>query len=675
MFALRKPTGFWIRSAVILMIFSLLLASPASQANAGDIGERAMPRSAPQIAVEEVVEFPADSYPSSLLYGPAGKFWLTLLGANQIASFTPPDTIDSENTPTEDARLFDLTIGPQKDLWFTEQEGNRIGRYRYQDGFEEYPLSTPLAAPTQIVLGQNGSLWFTEFEGNKIGRITPTGEIYEYPLPNANSKPLGIASDLAGNLWFTEWNGYRIGKLTLQGVLSEYPLPNNILRPTEIVLGPDGNMWFVYEIGKKITRLDPSTGEMTTYTLNDTQSNALTDLAIGPDGKLWYLGVESVGWLEIGADGPSNLEETPIPAMFEGEGRPQIIAGPGAEMHFITNNSQKVYRASAEPGQLVDLQVFVTELPPLILAAGEFYFQADLINWSNTAATGVEIEIPLDEGVDFVGIDQPSATCSQDDALVTCQLPDIPAQGLLAVYLTFTASRVEGGQVERSFDFTVHSAEGDYKPADNRIYHPVTIATSIDYFTDFSSGSDEFWSHASIANPGGSDAYLGFFDNEQVKLEFLDLPPHDRIRLCFDLYIAGAWDGSGVLDTRTRDFPPAAVGPDLWSLYLNDDPLLLTTFSNQPFFRQAYPHPYPQEETLAQDSARSLGEYDGDTTTTDARYHICHVRLHTPRDFIATFYGLNLEPSDAEKWALDNVALSIYYAAVYDYIYIPMIQR
>jgi hypothetical protein len=147
------------------------------------------------------------------------------------------------------------------------------------------------------------------------------------------------------------------------------------------------------------------------------------------------------------------------------------------------------------------------------------------------------------------------------------------------------------------------------------------------------------------------------------------------MQLCFDLFVLGGWDGSSLVDPNSPAYPPPVIGPDLWSLYLDDDRRLVTSFSNQGGFPQAYPGFYPEAEHAAQNSAAEVGDFDGAAAVQDARYWQCYTFSHTASAFIATFYGLNLDALGDEAWALDNVRLKIYNHDVYEWLYLPAILR
>lgn len=58
----------------------------------------------------------------------------------------------------------------------------------------------------------------------------------------------------------------------------------DVRSPTSMVLGPDGALWFLSQANDRVGRIDPTSGEITTY-----PSGGLLpwDLVLGPDGNLW----------------------------------------------------------------------------------------------------------------------------------------------------------------------------------------------------------------------------------------------------------------------------------------------------------------------------------------------------------------------------------------------------
>lgn len=654
----RNPSHkSWRLAAVGIVLVSLCLTS-MTPAHAADM-----------LSIVSLTSFDSGSYPAGLVYGPDQATWFTLSGTGEISQFSGgSSTIHA--LPDLTSRPLDITIGADQALWFSEETGNQIGRLTSAGELTEFPLGEGKRSPIAITLGQDLALWFTEFDGNRIGRITTSGDLTEFDLPHADSKPQGIVSAADGNLWFTEWNSYRIGEITLQGEIREFDIPNPPARPVDLLYGPDGNLWVIFNTGKTVVRFNLQSHTFDRYLLS-TQSSSLTDLTIGPDNHIWFVGTQTSGNFELVDGIPANLQEELLTSpVYTYRGRSQIITGPDNDLIMTAANSSTVYQSSltGDPA-LRDLQLFITYQPPLLLSAGKFNIDTQIINWTNTDATNLEIELTLDEDIHFVSTDLPGGVCVDHGITVNCTLPSLGAGASLPVSFVMTTDRIHTDVVDRTLAFEVSSSEGDYQPANNRVVIYTRIQRSIDYFNDFSQGADEYWSDQTTSTPVAGLDVLGLFDNEQLTFNYGVLPPHDRAWLCFDLYVMGLWDGSQYLDADDTTI----IGPDLWANYIDDNRLLLTTFSNQARYMQAFPSNYPDQIFPFQSKSYEVGEFDGDLTVKDARYHFCYRLEHSNLSLKVFFMGLNLNGLDQEKWALDNVRMKIYYDASLDWIYLPSV--
>ncbi len=675
-----------------VMLAATVVAHAAVGQGAAPAARSAMPAWARlnTTPITPLPSFGPGSAPTGLIYGPQGAFWSTLRGANAVGSLAVTHPLTAAlvvTTPLSAPAAYphDLLIGADQAIWLTERSADALERLDpISRTLTSFPLDLPGAAPTELALGQDGALWFTQLDGNRIGRLSlaaqPTGSLApdgfsHIPIAAPKSKPLGIATALDGSVWFTEWGSRKVGRVTSADILSEYPIPNQSLRPTEITLGPDGNLWFVHELGRELVRLNPETAEMMTYTL-PTVSNAILDLATGPDGRLWFLGVQSIGGITITLDGPSGMDETTFAPIFQGQGRSQLIAGPGNEMHFIRLDSPSIHRAVLpDAAAWRDLQTFITHLPPNVLAGGEFKVGVDLVNWSVDAATPATATLTLDQGLSFVSA-SPAMACQVDALTVNCPLGALAGLTTQPVTFTLAMGPISDEETGRGLVVEVHSAQGDYQAANNIVRRDFRVLRSLKYFNDFEIGSDVYWSENLTRTLPGGGHVLGDFDDSLVTLSFHNLPPHDSARLCFDLYTLGAWDGSAVTEPGSPASPAPVIGPDLWSGYLDENPLLITTFSNRSGLAQAFPASYPSAGKPPQTSADATGEFGGGgERLSDARYRLCFERLHVQFDLVATFYGNNLSLPEGERWALDNVALEVFYRHAFQYTFMPFVRR
>lgn len=649
----------WRFIVVSVLVLSFCLGG-ISPANAADV-----------ISIMPLTSFEDGSYPAGLVYGPDQAAWFALSGTGSIGWFSAAG-VKSQPLPDLKSRPLDITLGSDQALWFSEESVNQIGRLMPGGEVTEYSLGAEQRSPTAVVLGQDLAVWFTEFDGNRIGRISTDGVLTEFILPHPDSKPQSMASAVDGSLWFTEWGGYRIGRITLKGEISEYDIPNPPARPTEILFGPDGNLWVLLNTGKSIIRFNPLSQTFDQYLLT-TQSSSLSDLTIGPDNHIWFVGTKTFGNFELVGGIPANLHEELLGSpIYTYSGRSQIISGPDNDLIFTAANSSTIFRSAmiGSPA-LRDLQIFITYQPPLLLSAGNFNIDTQIVNWTNTAADNVEIDLHLDEGIHFVSTDLVGGSCVDHGVSVHCTIPSIGAGAALPMSFIMRTDRLQAYSVDRTIGIEVFSAEGDYQPANNRVVLFKKIQKSIDYFTDFANGADPYWSTQKTSNPMGGNQMLGLFDNDQVTFDYKNLPPHDSVHLCFDLNVMGPWDGSQYLAEDDQTL----IGPDLWANYINDNRLLLTSFSNQEAYVQAFPNSYPDKSSPFQTGSMMVGEFDGNLAVKDARYHFCYQVLHRNLSLNIFFKGLNLDGLDHEKWAIDDVRIQIYNDASFDDIYLPMVVR
>jgi len=629
---------------------------------------------------------PSDSLPGAIVYGPGQSYWVPQLKGNAITVFQEPDALSEFSLFNDNSKPYDAVVGPDKVVWFTENQNSSLGKIEHDGNLpigepieliSHYELPSPDRDPTQIMFGHEGGLWFTEFNANKIGFRTLNGEMQEFGL-STGARPMGISSDLDGNIWFTEWGTKAIGKINPEGELVEIPVPGAIFRPTEMIRDQYGSLWVLFDNLSKVLRLNPRTQMIETFEIGSALSSSFVDIALGVDGKIWLLGTESIGWFEISVAGPLNYEEMEInPKIFEGEGRAQLAAGPDSNMLFTHNNNDSISQIQLPESGMRDLQIFLDKQFPQVLASGEFYQNLELINWSRQVAEEVRLTLELDENIEFVEINGfPSEDCVKELQKVICQIGNIPASSSIEVMVTFNTSRIPDYIVERNLAFSVDLDAGDYLPTNNRQFRTINIRQSIDYFNDFSVAAEpEYWSHTLITPSATASETLGRFSNDNVSITFTNLPPHDEITMCFQLYVMGNWDGNQFRDPDVIIEPVPTIGPDLWVNYIDNNRLVVASFSNQMRFPQSYPDNYREGVNPAQQGSRVIGDFDSDGVINDARYDFCYLREHHLDTFKTTFYGVNLAGDQGETWSIDNVKAKIYYHAVYEWLYMPIISQ
>jgi Ankyrin repeats (3 copies) len=158
--------------------------------------------------------------------------------------------------------------------------------------------------------------------------------------------------------------------------------------------------------------------------------------------------------------------------------------------------------------------------------------------------------------------------------------------------------------------------------------------------------------------PKGNRSFLGPFSNQEVRLALGGLPTHNALRLSFDLFVLGSWDGNGT----------PRYGPDIFDLaVLNGPTLLHTTFYNpgmelKDARLQAYPADYPLGHNPGYSGASergSLGLFpDEDGTRREAVYRLAFTFTHRSDSVVIRFSATGLEDLDNESWALSNLRVT-----------------
>jgi len=68
----------------------------------------------------------------------------------------------------------------------------------------------------------------------------------------------------------------------------------------------------------------------------------------------------------------------------------------------------------------------------------------------------------------------------------------------------------------------------------------------------------------------GNDMVLGFFNNESFSFRMDQLPSHNYLRITLEIFIHDSWDGNA----------SGVDGPDQWFLFVNEEMIVNTSFSN-----------------------------------------------------------------------------------------------
>ena len=180
------------------------------------------------------------------------------------------------------------------------------------------------------------------------------------------------------------------------------------------------------------------------------------------------------------------------------------------------------------------------------------------------------------------------------------------------------------------------------------------------YEADFEGAVGAEWSSTTTdATPTGNRRFLGQFGNDAVTLTIpaAAIPAGTTVfKLDFDLFVIRTWDGN---------HNGSGSGPDRWSLSVNGQSLLDTSFSNNHpnsgLAGQAFPSQFGGGQFAPHTGAaeiNTLGFTFPGVDVMDSVYHLEPTIPYSGGDLALTFTGLLTTPGEDESWGLDNVQLT-----------------
>ncbi len=184
---------------------------------------------------------------------------------------------------------------------------------------------------------------------------------------------------------------------------------------------------------------------------------------------------------------------------------------------------------------------------------------------------------------------------------------------------------------------------------------PMAFGSVILYSNDFESSVGSEWSLPDIATTPSGRHFLGQdstygFSNGNVTLA-VGLPDKaTHVRVSFDVYVIGSWNGNTVTQ-----------GPDLFYFTVETPAGLnsmVTTFSNMEGHRQSYPGPFGLGSNDRWTGAVEHGSL-GYANELDAVYRFEADFPHDGGALTVAFGAVGLEPFNDENWGLDNINVSI----------------
>ncbi len=167
------------------------------------------------------------------------------------------------------------------------------------------------------------------------------------------------------------------------------------------------------------------------------------------------------------------------------------------------------------------------------------------------------------------------------------------------------------------------------------------------YRADFEQPPGEEWSVRAVeTTPKGGRRFLGPFASRKIRLTLKDLPPHQFVRLSFDLYIIN----SGGVNS------PFMGMRCVWATVLNGPKLLHSTFAGRPGMVQSFPELEPWSSFPSGTGAAESGSLG---YASDQVYKLAACFPHQDKSLTLNFAGDDLGYPTEETWGLNNVRVEV----------------
>ena len=178
-----------------------------------------------------------------------------------------------------------VVAGHDGAMWASMESGNLIARIDMAGNALTYPLGgTEYGGP--IARNQDGNVYVAEQLGGgyALARVTPTGVVTDIPLP-AGGEPISLVSANDGSIWMTRFNPAGLGRLAANGVYTDFT--GDISFAYAVAIGPDKNVWATVAIGgvETVARFLVADGSRTTYSIPS--EPGFQRISQGADGGIW----------------------------------------------------------------------------------------------------------------------------------------------------------------------------------------------------------------------------------------------------------------------------------------------------------------------------------------------------------------------------------------------------
>lgn len=163
------------------------------------------------------------------------------------------------------------------------------------------------------------------------------------------------------------------------------------------------------------------------------------------------------------------------------------------------------------------------------------------------------------------------------------------------------------------------------------------------------------WSEPTVGVTTEGKPFHGPFGNQSVSLALSHLPRHRWIKVTFDLYVAGTWDGSNPV-----------WGPDLWSVSVHGGERLISASlcawgysgNNEQSFPDDYPQAvHPAWTGVARRDVLDLKEFEPPPKNGFYKVEVLfpHLSDQLTLDFAGSYDD---PPREAQVWGIGNVEAS-----------------
>src|ERR1700693_5748511 len=216
---------------------------------------------------------------------------LTLLIVACGDSFTSTSTIGPINSPT------------------AYSQSNTTPSIMAGGTFQDYSLPPSNGGCTRPAIDHAGRIWFGEMGHNFLAVLDPHSQKFQQITPpHGRSGIMGVAVASDDTIWFAEqyadyighyspanrhFQTYPLPTLTIPDpghlgkTLSLPSAPNDLVLDTHgITIDPQGNIWFTEASTSHIGRLDPTTGQISYYSMQGL-STPLMEIAADAHGIIW----------------------------------------------------------------------------------------------------------------------------------------------------------------------------------------------------------------------------------------------------------------------------------------------------------------------------------------------------------------------------------------------------